>query len=44
MFFYFPNRRFNYLEEHTIKEGKSLKDMSLEEMDRIWNEAKKLEK
>ena len=37
-------RRFNYLEEHTIKEGKSLKDMSLEEMDRIWNEAKKLEK
>ncbi|MTT26064.1 nucleoside triphosphate pyrophosphohydrolase, partial [Parabacteroides merdae] len=28
------------LEEHTIKEGKSLKDMSLEEMDRIWNEAK----
>ena len=37
-------RRFNYLEEHTIKEGKSLKDMSLEEMDRIWNEAKKLER
>ena len=37
-------RRFNYLEEHTIKEGKDLKDMSLEEMDRIWNEAKKLEK
>ena len=34
-------RRFNYLEEHTIKEGKSLKDMSLEEMDAIWNKAKK---
>ena len=34
-------RRFNYLEEHTIKEGKSLKDMTLEEMDAIWNEAKK---
>ena len=34
-------RRFNYLEEHTIKEGKSLKNMSLEEMDTIWNEAKK---
>ena len=34
-------RRFNYLEEHTIKEGKNLKDMSLEEMDAIWNEAKK---
>ena len=33
-------RRFNYLEAHTIKEGKSLNDMSLEEMDAIWNEAK----
>mgnify|MGYP000382189408 CR=1 FL=1 len=31
---------FNYLEAHTIKEGKNLKDMSLEEMDAIWNEAK----
>ncbi|NDV82379.1 nucleoside triphosphate pyrophosphohydrolase [Bacteroides sp. 51] len=34
-------RRFNYLEEHTIKEGRSLKDLSLEEMDKYWNEAKK---
>lgn len=34
-------RRFNYLEEHTIKEGKNLEDMSLEEMDAIWNEAKR---
>jgi len=33
-------RRFNYLEEHTIKQGKSLKDMTLAEMDEIWNEAK----
>ena len=33
-------RRFNYLEDHTIKEGRSLKDMPLEEMDKIWNEAK----
>jgi XTP/dITP diphosphohydrolase len=33
-------RRFNYLEDHTIKEGKSLKDLSLEEMDKYWNEAK----
>jgi len=33
-------RRFNYLEEHTIKEGQSLKEMSLEEMDKIWDEAK----
>lgn len=36
--------RFNYLEAHTIKEGRNLKDMTLEEMDAIWNEAKKLEK
>ena len=33
-------RRFNYLEEHTIKEGRSLKSMTLEEMDKIWDEAK----
>lgn len=33
-------RRFNYLEEHTLKEGRSLKSMSLEEMDKIWDEAK----
>ena len=33
-------RRFNYLEEHTIKQGQKLTDMSLEEMDAIWNEAK----
>ncbi|MDH6306662.1 MazG family protein [Parabacteroides sp. PF5-5] len=33
-------RRFNYLEDHTIKEGRPLKDMSLEEMDKIWDEAK----
>ncbi len=37
-------RRFNYLEEHTLKQGKSLHDMSLEEMDALWNEAKALEK
>lgn len=35
-------KRFNYLESKTISEGKSLQDMSLEEMDRYWNEAKKL--
>ena len=33
-------RRFNYLEEHSIKQGKELKNMTLEEMDAIWNEAK----
>lgn len=34
-------RRFNFLEEHTIQEGKSLKEMTLGEMDALWNEAKK---
>ena len=37
-------RRFNYLEAQTLKKGLSLKDMSLAEMDAIWNEAKKNEK
>ena len=36
--------RFNYLEEHTIKQGRNLKDMSLEEMDKLWEEAKKIER
>ena len=34
-------RRFNYLEEQTIQQGINLKDMTLEEMDAIWDEAKK---
>ena len=33
-------RRFNYLEEKTIKQGKDLRQMSLEDMDIFWNEAK----
>lgn len=33
-------RRFNYLEEKTIQQGRSLKEMTLAEMDEIWNEAK----
>lgn len=36
-------RRFNYLEAKSKELGRSLKDMSLAEMDEIWNEAKKLE-
>ncbi|MBR4980171.1 MAG: nucleoside triphosphate pyrophosphohydrolase [Bacteroidales bacterium] len=36
-------RRFDYLEQKTIKQGRSLKEMSLEEMDKIWEEAKSLE-
>ena len=37
-------RRFNYVEDHSLKKGKNLKDMSLEEMDKLWNEAKLQEK
>ncbi len=33
-------RRFNYVEDHSLKQGRNLKDMSLEEMDQLWNEAK----
>ena len=36
--------RFTYLEGMTIKQGRSLKDMTWEQMDEIWEEAKKLEK
>lgn len=36
-------RRFNYVEEKAKKKGKSLKDMTLREMDELWNEAKKQE-
>ena len=35
--------RFNYLEEKTIRQGRSLRDLSLAEMDRIWEEAKKFD-
>lgn len=37
-------RRFNHLESKTISQGKDLKKMSLAEMDKIWDEAKKMEK
>ena len=36
--------RFNYIEAHSIKIGKPLKDMTLEEMDRLWEEAKQKER
>jgi XTP/dITP diphosphohydrolase len=35
--------RFNYIEGHSIKMGKPLSEMSLEEMDRLWEEAKQQE-
>lgn len=37
-------RRFNYIEEHSIRQGKPLTEMTLAEMDNLWNEAKKQEK
>lgn len=36
-------RRFNYVEDHSVKQGKSLKDMTLEEMDKLWDETKRQE-
>lgn len=33
-------RRFTYLEEHTIRQGRYLSDMTLQQMDEIWDEAK----
>ena len=33
-------RRFNYLEEQTLKQGRQLADMTLAEMDLLWQEAK----
>lgn len=35
--------RFNYVEEHSIAQGRNLKEMTLNEMDALWNDAKKLE-
>ena len=37
-------RRFNYIEQHSIRAGKPLTEMTLEEMDQLWNEAKQQEK
>ena len=37
-------RRFNYIEQHSIKAGKPLTEMTLEEMDALWNEAKRMER
>ncbi len=36
-------KRFNYLEQKTIKQGVNLKELSLAEMDKIWDEAKRHE-
>lgn len=36
-------KRFGYLEQRTIKLGRSLKDMTLDEMNQIWEEAKQFD-
>ena len=36
--------RFNYIEAHSIKMGKPLKEMTLGEMDALWEEAKENER
>ncbi|MCR4919249.1 MAG: nucleoside triphosphate pyrophosphohydrolase [Prevotella sp.] len=36
--------RFNYVEQHSIRAGKPLTEMSLDEMDRLWDEAKQQER
>ena len=33
-------RRFGYIEQHSIRAGRPLTEMTLEEMDALWNEAK----
>ncbi len=35
--------RFRYIEEEIAKQGREFRDVSLEEMDMLWQEAKKLE-
>lgn len=37
-------RRFNYIEQQSIRLGKPLTEMTLQEMDDLWNEAKQQEK
>ena len=37
-------RRFGYIEQHSIRAGRPLTEMSLDEMDALWNEAKENEK
>lgn len=36
-------RRFNYVEQKAREQGRALQDMSLAEMDALWNEAKQTE-
>ena len=35
--------RFSYVEQRAKEQGKSLREMTLGEMDELWNEVKKLQ-
>lgn len=37
-------RRFNYVEEHSLGQGMDIRDMTLAQMDALWDEAKEIEK
>ena len=37
-------RRFNYIEQRAKEKGRDLKDMTLAEMDALWDEAKQKER
>ena len=37
-------RRFNYIEQQAKEKGLSLKDMPLDEMEALWQEAKRVER
>ena len=37
-------RRFNYVEQAVVNGGRELKDLTLSEMDALWDEAKRQEK
>ena len=36
--------RFSFIEEEALKINRNLKDMTLEEMDKLWEESKKRER
>ena len=35
-------KRFNYIEQQAKEKGKDIKDLSLAEMDELWNKAKRI--
>ena len=37
-------KRFNYIEEKAREKGVNIKDLTLEEMDKFWEEAKQTNK